>query len=92
MQNTAFIAIFKKVPIKMAYLRYAVCGCCLGIKNANCYKRVTVCSDTGDTLNVTACLIVAEDKKHPGRFRFYGILRGDGAIGDYSSSVSSDFY
>ena len=22
----------------MAYLRYAVCGCCLCIKNANCYK------------------------------------------------------
>ena len=28
----------KIVPIKMAYLRYAVCGCCLCIKNANCYK------------------------------------------------------
>ena len=27
----------KIVPIKMAYLRYAVCGCCLCIKNANCY-------------------------------------------------------
>ena len=28
----------KIVPIKTAYLRYAVCGCCLCIKNANCYK------------------------------------------------------
>ena len=27
----------KIVPIKMAYLRYAVCGCYLCIKNANCY-------------------------------------------------------
>ena len=33
-----------------------------------------------------------QKKKHPGRFRFYGILRGDGAIGDYSSSVSSISY
>ena len=39
------------------------------------------CADTGDTLNVTACLIVLEDKKHPGRFRFHGTLRGDGAVG-----------
>ena len=23
-----------------AYLRYAVCGCCLCIKNANCYKKL----------------------------------------------------
>ena len=29
----------KIVPIKTASLRYAVCGCCLCIKNANCYKR-----------------------------------------------------
>ena len=28
----------KIVPVKTAYLRYAVCGCCLGIRNANCYK------------------------------------------------------
>ena len=49
-----------------------------------------VCADIGTTLNVTACLIVAEDKKHPGRFRFHGTLRGDGAIEDYSSSVSSN--
>ena len=27
----------KIVPIETAYLRYAVCGCCLCIKNANCY-------------------------------------------------------
>ena len=27
------------VPIKTAYLRYAVCGCCLGIKNASCYSH-----------------------------------------------------
>ena len=33
-----------------------------------------------------------QKKKHPGRFRFNGILRGDGAIGDYSSSVSSISY
>lgn len=51
-----------------------------------------VCADTGTALNVTACLIVPKDEKHPGRFRFYGILRGDGAIMDYSSSVSPDFY
>ena len=75
----------------MAYLRYAVCGCCLCIKNANCYKRVTVCSDTGDTLNVTVYLTVPEEK-HPGRFRFHETLRGDGAIGDYSSSVSLDYH
>lgn len=43
-------------------------------------------------MNVTACLIVAEDKKHPGRFRFHGTLRGDGAVGGYSSSVSSESY
>ena len=30
----------KIVPIKTAYLRYAVCGCCLCIKNANCYKKL----------------------------------------------------
>ena len=30
----------KIVPIKMAYLRYAVCGCCLCMKNANCYKKL----------------------------------------------------
>ena len=29
------------VPIKTAYLRYAVCGCCLCIKNANCYSSQT---------------------------------------------------
>ena len=29
----------KIVPIKTAYLRYAVCGCGLCIKNANCYKN-----------------------------------------------------
>lgn len=46
-----------------------------------------VCAGTGTVLNVTACLIVLEDKKHPGRFRFNGTLRGDGAIGDYSSSI-----
>jgi hypothetical protein len=28
----------KIVPINTAYLRYAVCGCCLCIKNANCYS------------------------------------------------------
>ena len=28
----------KIVPLNTAYLRYAVCGCCLCIKNANCYK------------------------------------------------------
>ena len=28
----------KIVPIKTASLRYAVCGCCLCIKNANCYS------------------------------------------------------
>ncbi len=51
-----------------------------------------VCADIGTTLNVTACLIVAEDKKHPGRFRFHRTLRGDGAIEYYSSSVGSESY
>ena len=46
-----------------------------------------VCANIGDTFKVTACLIVPKDEKHPGRFRFYGTLRGDGAIADYSSSV-----
>ena len=32
----------KIVPIKTASLRYAVCGCCLCIKNANCYNIVNV--------------------------------------------------
>ena len=37
--ENGFLSQFSKiVPIKMAYLRYAVCGCCLCIKNANCYK------------------------------------------------------
>ena len=35
----------KIVPIKTAYLRYAVCGCCLCIKNANCYESgLAVCA------------------------------------------------
>lgn len=51
-----------------------------------------VCADTGDTFKVTACLIVQKDEKHPGRFRFHGTLRGDGAIADYSSSVSLNLY
>ena len=34
-----FLSQFSEiVSIKTAYLRYAVCGCCLCIKNANCYK------------------------------------------------------
>ena len=34
-----FLSQFSKiVPIKTASLRYAVCGCCLCIKNANCYS------------------------------------------------------
>ena len=38
-EELSLIHIFSKiVPIKMAYLRYAVCGCCLGIRNANCYS------------------------------------------------------
>ena len=37
-----FLSQFSKIaPIKTAYLRYAVCGCCLCIKNANCYRRWT---------------------------------------------------
>ena len=28
------------MPIKTASLRYAVCGCCLCIKNANCYNLI----------------------------------------------------
>ena len=50
-----------------------------------------VCADTGDTFKVAACLIVPKDEKHPGRFRFHGTLRGDDAIGDYSSSVGPDY-
>ena len=38
--ENGFLSQFSKiVPIKIAYLRYAVCGCCLCIKNANCYKN-----------------------------------------------------
>ena len=38
-----FLSQYSKiVPIKITYLRYAVCGCCLCIKNANCYKRTTI--------------------------------------------------
>ena len=37
--NKLILSQFSKiVPIKTAYLRYAVCGCCLCIKNANCYN------------------------------------------------------
>ena len=39
-KTTVFLSQFSKiVPIKTAYLRYAVCGCCLCIKNANCYRK-----------------------------------------------------
>ena len=51
-----------------------------------------VCADTGDTFKVTAGLIVSKDEKHPGRVRFHGTLRGDGAIVDYSSSVGLFLY
>ena len=51
-----------------------------------------VCANIGDTLKVPACLIVPKDEKHPGRVRFHGTLRGDGAIGDYSSSVGLLLY
>ncbi len=38
-QQHPFLSQFSKiVPIKTASLRYAVCGCCLCIKNANCYS------------------------------------------------------
>ena len=38
MEEGTLLSQFSKiVPIKIAYLRYAVCGCCLCIKNANCY-------------------------------------------------------
>ena len=41
-KTTVFLSQFSKiVPIKIAYLRYAVCGCCLCIKNANCYNSIT---------------------------------------------------
>ena len=37
--ENGFLSQFSKiVPIKIAYLRYAVCGCCLCIINANRYK------------------------------------------------------
>ena len=37
--NFNILSQFSKiVPIKTASLRYAVCGCCLCIKNTNCYK------------------------------------------------------
>ena len=41
-----FLSQFSEiVPIKTAYLRYAVCGCCLCIKNANCYESgLAVCA------------------------------------------------
>ena len=38
--NKLILSQFSKiVPVKTAYLRYAVCGCCLCVKNANCYKE-----------------------------------------------------
>lgn len=57
-----------------------------------CEKKLRVCADAGDIFKVTACLIVPKGEKHPGRFHFHETLRGDGAIGDYSSSVSPDSY
>ena len=36
--HAALSQFSKIVPIKTASLRYAVCGCCLCIKNANCYN------------------------------------------------------
>ena len=40
-EDTFLLSQFSKiVPIKTAYLRYAVCGCCLCIKNANYYKYI----------------------------------------------------
>ena len=40
-KDTFLLSQFLKiVPIKTAYLRYAVCGCCLCIKNANYYKYI----------------------------------------------------
>ena len=41
----------KAMPFKPAYLRYAVCGCCLCIKNANCYRRWT------DGLSIFFCIL-----------------------------------
>ena len=41
MRTVLFLSQFSKtVPIKTASLRYAVCGCCLCIKNANCYNKL----------------------------------------------------
>ena len=42
-RNKQLLSQFSKiVPINTAYLRYAVCGCCLCIKNANCYRRTRI--------------------------------------------------
>ena len=44
--SSSFLSQSSKIaPIKIAYLRYAVCGCCLCIKNANCYitARTSAC-------------------------------------------------
>ena len=40
-KDTFLLSQFSEiVPIKTTYLRYAVCGCCLCIKNANYYKYI----------------------------------------------------
>ena len=39
--SAALSQFSKIVPIETAYLRYAVCGCCLCIQNANCYNFLT---------------------------------------------------
>ena len=50
------------------------------------------CADTREAFQVIACSSGLEGEKKPGGFRENETLRGDGAIGDYSSSVSSDSY
>ena len=49
----------KIVPIKTAYLRYAVCGCCLCIKNANCYKVIPL------TYTVPASTFLLDNRSFP---------------------------
>jgi len=64
----SFLSQFSKiVPIEMAYLRYAVCGCCLCIKNANCYTySISVMSLPSRSTSTTSIM---------GRMNFAPFLR-----------------
>ena len=47
----------KIVPIETAYLRYAVCGCCLCIKCANCYNFFADWVPVVCSLSTSSCFL-----------------------------------